>query len=188
VLDLCSGSGGKALAIAALMENKGLIAAHDNNRFRLLRSDERIRRSGASIIRSFPDFDAVARQAPYDTVLVDAPCSSTGTIRRNPDVAWRWKENEIQAFGRIQLDLLLKGAYLVKRGGKLVYSTCSLLKPENQYIASRFLEMKKDFSPCETGLKIPVASGEGNFVRLPLDLQGYEGDGYFIAVFSRNKS
>ncbi|TAL16674.1 RsmB/NOP family class I SAM-dependent RNA methyltransferase [bacterium] len=183
VLDLCAGSGGKSLALAALMENRGLIVAHDNARLRLLRSDERIRRSGATIIKPLSAYEEVAGSAPYDVVLVDAPCSSTGTLRRNPDVSWRWKKADILSFSKVQRELLQKGSELVKRGGKLVYSTCSLLAPENRFVAEKFLENNRNFSPAKVlpGLPFSCIGSEG--VRLPLNLPGYEGDGYFIASF-----
>jgi 16S rRNA (cytosine967-C5)-methyltransferase len=186
VLDLCAGSGGKALALAALMENRGMIVAHDNSKLRLLRSDERVRRSGATIIKPLFAYEEVVKAGPYDVVLVDAPCSSTGTLRRNPDVSWRWKKADILSFSKIQGELLQKGADLVKKGGRLVYSTCSLLTPENQLVVQKFLETNGNFEKSKVLPGLPSSCMDREGIRLSLDLPGYEGDGYFIASFLKN--
>ncbi len=183
ILDLCAGGSGKALAIAAITENQANITSYDKYLRRLLNGVERIERAGAKV-EIAQTFNEVVEKIPFDTVLVDAPCSSTGTMRRNPDVCWRVQEQDIASFAAIQGELLTRAALLVRKGGKVVYSTCSLMKGENYAVVEKFLSENKEFSPIS--FKAGGFSSDSGVSRLPMTLEGYEGDGYFIAVLRRN--
>lgn len=143
VVDFCAGAGGKTLALAALMRSTGQVFACDVSAARLARLRPRLARAGASNVQPFaidretdPKLDRLAGRA--DLVLVDAPCSGTGTLRRNPDLKWRLQEHEIAELQARQLAILRAAARLVKPGGALVYATCSLLPDENEAVASGF--------------------------------------------------
>jgi 16S rRNA (cytosine967-C5)-methyltransferase len=163
VIDFCAGAGGKTLALAALMRSTGQIFACDVSAARLARLRPRLARAGASNVQPFaidretdPKLDRLAGRA--DLVLVDAPCSGTGTLRRNPDLKWRLQEHEIVELRARQLAILRAAARLVKPGGALVYATCSLLPDENEAVASDFE------SVCESA----AAPGGARFVRGPV--------------------
>lgn len=143
VVDFCAGAGGKTLALAAMMRSTGQIYACDVAPRRLARMRPRLARSGASNVQPLGidterdrRLDRLAGRA--DLVLVDAPCSGTGTLRRNPDLKWRIDPGDIERLAQQQYDILAAAARLVKPGGALVYATCSLLDEENAGVASRF--------------------------------------------------
>lgn len=155
VLDLCAGAGGKTLAMAARLENKGRIIATDTAGWRLKRTKERLKRAGAfnvelKEITGAQDKWFKRQKDRFDHVLVDAPCSGTGTWRRNPDQKWRITFSDIQELSSLQQSLLKAAASLVKPGGYLVYATCSLLCEENEDVVNAFLSEHPDFAlkPC----------------------------------------
>jgi 16S rRNA (cytosine967-C5)-methyltransferase len=196
VVDFCAGAGGKTLALGALMRSSGRLYAFDVNARRLAGLGPRLRRSGLTnvhpvAIRSESDPRVKRLSGKCDRVLVDAPCSGSGTVRRNPDLKWRFDQPELERVGQIQRALLPAAARLVKPGGRLVYSTCSLLARENQDVVAGFLD-------AHPGLRIvPAASvfaaqsiviDESDrfapyFVMLP-HLHGT--DGFFGAVLERS--
>jgi len=131
VLDLCAGAGGKTLHMAALMRNEGEIHAYDVARDKISRLHERAKKAGASCVRSIDKTALDNAKAVYDLVLIDAPCSSLGTLRRNPDRVLKWDAHEAQALSQLQSELILKARALVKKGGRLAYATCTIRPQEN---------------------------------------------------------
>lgn len=139
VIDWCAGAGGKTLALGALMKDRGLLQALDVNRARLAGLAPRLQRSGLTIVRTalVSDPAAAALKARADLVLVDAPCSATGTLRRNPEL--RLRTPDLAALAATQLGILAAAARAVKPGGTLVYATCSVLRQENEDVVAAFL-------------------------------------------------
>lgn len=195
VADFCAGAGGKTLALGALMRSTGRLYAFDVHAKRLAGLGPRLKRSGLSNV--FPTAIASERDprvkrlaGKIDRVLVDAPCSGSGTLRRNPDLKWRFDEQELERVNRIQADVLRSAARLVKPGGRLVYATCSLLSRENQQVVESFLAESPQFSVLPAA---DVLAGQGIhvdqvgrfapwFVMLP-HLHGT--DGFFAAVLQK---
>jgi 16S rRNA (cytosine967-C5)-methyltransferase len=195
-LDLCAGAGGKALALAALMENRGQIYATDTDGRRLMQGHVRIERSGARNIQHRPprgNADVLADlEARCDLVVVDAPCTGTGTWRRNPDAKWRIRPGALEQRIAEQDKVLAAAVRFVKHGGRILYVTCSLLREENEDRVAGFLASHADFSPvpagelCErAGLPqlAPFASPFGYGLRLTPLQAGT--DGFFIAMLKR---
>ena len=193
VLDFCAGAGGKTLALAASMENRGHLVASDISAKRLERATERLRRAGASIVQRVPLSSArdkwVKRHAQgFDRVFVDAPCTGTGTWRRNPDAKWRLRPEDLAELVALQAEILDSAQRLVKPGGRLVYVTCSLLAEENEQQVARFLAGHPAFSLLPVG---PVwrmvigteAPAEGEMLRLTSARHGT--DGFFVALLAR---
>lgn len=145
IIDACAGSGGKSLHLAALMENKGKIIAFDNaKKLELLK--KRAARNGVTIIETIPiDIKHTKQLAEGSAtaVLIDAPCSGLGVLRRNPAAKWHMNPKKIEALLKLQEEILQKNALLVKKGGLLVYATCSIFPDENQYQITRFLDSEK---------------------------------------------
>lgn len=188
VIDFCAGAGGKTLALADLMRSSGQVYACDTSRARLARMKPRLARSGLSNVQSFaidsetdPKLRRLAQRA--DLVLVDAPCSGTGTLRRNPDLKWRGSEDALQRLTTLQAGILAAAAQLVKPGGALVYGTCSLLDEENQVIAEAFERTHPDFERENAAQWVPQAACEGDFLRLWPHIHG--SDGFFGARWRR---
>lgn len=183
VVDLCAGAGGKTLALAAAMQNLGTLVAADTDRSRLSRLGPRADRAGARVAETLllnpgREMDALEHlRGQADAVLVDAPCSGTGTWRRNPEARWRLDEAALDRFRAAQAHVLDLGAQLVRPGGRLVYVTCSLLDEEGTGQAEAFLQRHPGWSPQE--LALPLGRSRGIGIRLsPLeDLC----DGFFIA-------
>jgi len=157
IVDFCAGAGGKTLALASAMRNTGQVYACDNNSARLARLKPRLTRSGLSNVQPFaldsehdPKLMRLASKA--DAVLVDAPCSGFGTLRRNPDLKWRFKADDLDRLLAQQASILTAASRLVRPGGWLVYATCSLLREENDDQVLAFLAQHPDFvleSPME---------------------------------------
>ena len=151
VLDLCAGGGGKALALAAMMENQGQIFATDADLHRLAPIHERLNRAGARNVQVLTPRRGVDELKPLeqhcDLVFVDAPCTGTGAWRRNPDSKWRLRPNAVDLRKREQDEVLGKAAHAVKPGGRLHYVTCSLLREENEDRVAAFIESHPDFLP-----------------------------------------
>jgi 16S rRNA (cytosine967-C5)-methyltransferase len=185
VVDFCAGAGGKTLAIGAMMQNKGRITACDVMERRLEKSTERFRRAGLHNIETKPlsserDPWVKRHKGSFDRVLADAPCSGTGTWRRNPDARWRVLGPELKDLLRIQGDILDSASRLVKTGGRLIYSTCSLLPDENERQIEKFLAAHPDFTLTPGGL-----NGEAYLSLTPAQ---HGTDGFFAAVMVKGKS
>ncbi len=191
VVDFCAGAGGKTLALGALMRNTGRLYAFDVSEKRLAKLKPRMARSGLSnvhpvLIAHEKDAKIKRLAGKIDRVLVDAPCSGLGTLRRNPDVKWRQKVEAIAEMQEKQAAILAGAARLVKGGGRLVYATCSLLDEENDFIATQFLAAHPDFVllPMTQVLaeqKIELEMGD----YLKLLPHRHHTDGFFAAVFER---
>ncbi len=145
VVDLCAGPGGKATNIAELMMNQGTVIAVDVRPVRLKFVLDNARRLGLNILFGVVADGRVFRARDIDRVIVDAPCSGLGVLRRRADLRWRMNEEEIENLSRLQLALLLNIADSVRPGGVLVYSTCTLEPEENELVVYRFLELREDF-------------------------------------------
>src|SRR6185312_1481114 len=193
VVDFCAGAGGKTLALAAAMKNRGHLVASDIAEKRLERATQRLRRAGASIVQRQPLSSArdkwVKRHAQgFDRVFVDAPCTGTGTWRRNPDAKWRLRPEDLAELTALQAEILDSAARLAKPGGRVIYATCSLLAEENEAQVERFLAAHGDFSLRPIGAvwaeTIGVAPpAEGDMLRLTPARHGT--DGFFVAVLER---
>lgn len=185
VIDLCAGAGGKSLALAAAMANRGRVIASDTDRARLSRLQPRAVRAGASIIETVlldPGREGQALSAwvgKADAVLVDAPCSGTGTWRRNPEARWRLRPAEVERLAQLQARLLDLAATLVRPGGRLIYVTCSLLDAEGRDQAEQFLQRQSAWRAEPPSL--PAGRPHGPGTRLTPRHDGT--DGFFIARF-----
>ncbi|MDP3135883.1 MAG: RsmB/NOP family class I SAM-dependent RNA methyltransferase [Burkholderiaceae bacterium] len=200
VVDFCAGAGGKTLAIGACMRNTGRLYAFDTAAHRLDALKPRLARSGLSNVHpaaiAHERDDRVKRLAgKIDRVLVDAPCSGLGTLRRNPDLKWRQSPESVQEMAVKQLAILQGASRLLKSGGRLVYATCSLLPQENEAIARAFGEANPDFTPLDaaeilSGLKIEQAASlcsgpERGTEYLRLWPHKHGTDGFFAAIWVR---
>jgi len=189
VCDFCAGAGGKTLAIAATMANKGHIAACDVSEKRMAAATQRLRRAGAFNVERHALADendgwVKKHKASFDRVLVDAPCTGTGTWRRNPDARWTLREAEIDELAAKQKRILASAARLVKPGGRLVYATCSVLAAENEAQAEAFAAAHPDFSVVPVREIWPDApAAEGPWLKL--DPARDRTDGFFVAAFAR---
>jgi 16S rRNA (cytosine967-C5)-methyltransferase len=150
VIDLCAGAGGKTLAIAALMQGKGRLIATDSDKRQLAPIHERLSRAGvhnADIRTPKGDADPLADiRGSADLVVIDAPCTGTGTWRRNPDAKWRMRPGALEIRLRDQIEVLDRAAPLVKSGGRIAYITCSVLHPENGEQVKAFVTRHPEFS------------------------------------------
>ena len=191
VVDFCAGAGGKTLALGATMRNTGRLYAFDVSEKRLAKLKPRMARSGLSNIHPVliaHENDAKVKRlaGKIDRVLVDAPCSGLGTLRRNPDVKWRQTPEAIVEMNAKQTAILSSAARLVKSGGRLVYGTCSLLDEENEAIATQFLATHEHFSlmPMKDVLaEQKIALEMDDYLKLSPHL--HHTDGFFAAVFVR---
>jgi 16S rRNA (cytosine967-C5)-methyltransferase len=193
IADFCAGAGGKTLALGAMMRNTGRLYAFDVSDKRLAKLKPRLARSGLSnvhpaVIAHENDTKVKRLAGKMDRVLVDAPCSGLGTLRRNPDLKWRQAEKDVGELNQKQSSILAGAARLVKPGGLLVYATCSFLEEENEAIASRFLQDMQAFElvPVREILeeqKIGLEAGE--YLRLLPHI--HDTDGFFCAVFRRRQ-
>ncbi len=183
VIDLCAGAGGKTLALAAAMGNRGRLIAADTDRGRLSAMPQRLARAGVTIVESRllnprREWQALADLAGIaDQVLVDAPCSGTGTWRRNPEARWRLTPERLQKLIDEQDRLLLLAAELLRPGGNLTYVVCSLLPAEGEARVAAFMSKKDSFAPGS--FHIP---GQADAVAATTLSPGTHGcDGFFIA-------
>jgi 16S rRNA (cytosine967-C5)-methyltransferase len=193
VVDFCAGAGGKTLALGAIMRNTGRLYAFDVSEKRLAKLKPRLARSGLSnvhpvLIAHENDAKVKRLAGKIDRVLVDAPCSGLGTLRRNPDVKWRQTPQSIIELNAKQISILSGAARLVKVGGRLVYATCSLLDEENEAIVAQFLASHEDFAV------VPMSDVLAE-QKIALEMQDYlkllphkhQTDGFFAAVLERKK-
>jgi len=197
VLDLCAGAGGKTLALAAAMQNTGQIYAYDADKKQLRPIFERLKRAGVRNVQVLEAGDEKALSAlgpRFDLVLVDAPCTGSGTWRRKPDAKWRLKPANIPERQEEQQRVLELGASLTKPGGRLVYVTCSVLPEENRDQVDAFLAGHDDFAiePYEDvwaeGIGgVAPQSADGRSDTLQLTPAQHATDGFFIALMRRNK-
>jgi 16S rRNA (cytosine967-C5)-methyltransferase len=195
VADFCAGAGGKTLALGASMRNTGRLYAFDTSGHRLAALRPRLARSGLSNVHPaqlvHERDERIKRLAgKMDRVLVDAPCSGLGTLRRNPDLKWRQSPETVQELQALQTAILTSAARLVKPGGRLVYATCSILPEENEAVVQAFLANSSEFTLMDAGaelerLKIdnPAALTSQGFLRLwP---HRHATDGFFAALLQR---
>jgi 16S rRNA (cytosine967-C5)-methyltransferase len=163
VLDYCAGGGGKTLALAAAMEGRGRLLAHDANPRRMSDLPLRARRAGAVV--EVLQTEALRRLAPRcDLVMVDAPCTGIGAWRRTPDAKWRLRPSDLPRFARLQDEVLVEAAAYVRRGGTLVYATCSLLQRENGDRVAAFLAARPGWRCLGSRTLGPTEGGDGFFV------------------------
>lgn len=198
VVDFCAGAGGKTLAIGAAMRNSGRLYAFDTSAHRLDAIKPRLARSGLSNVHpvaiAHERDERIKRLAgKIDRVLVDAPCSGLGTLRRSPDLKWRQTPETVATQAELQRRILASAARLVKPGGRLVYATCSLLLQENEDVAEAFTRDQADFEvlparelleSVQVGQADSLVSGEaGRFLRLwP---HRHATDGFFAAIWRK---
>jgi 16S rRNA (cytosine967-C5)-methyltransferase len=192
VVDFCAGAGGKTLHIGALMANTGTVYAFDVLAKRLEKLKPRLRRAGLNNVRMVTisherDARVQRLKGKIDRVLVDAPCSGTGTLRRNPDIKWR--DINLAELTDTQQRILAAAAELLKPGGRLVYATCSLLKEENEDIVEKFLAARPEFHvvPVNEILErrhIPLSMA-GDALRLLPHL--HQTDGFYAVALERNQ-
>lgn len=195
IIDFCAGAGGKSLLLGALMRSTGRLYAFDVSAARLARAKPRFARSGLSnVVPVAIDGDNDARvkrlAGKAQRVLVDAPCSGIGTLRRNPDLKWRQHPDSLAELCELQHRILKSAARCVAPGGRLVYATCSLLEEENAAQAERFLAEHPDFERLDAAEIIknrcPDLELDGPYMQLRPDVHGT--DGFFAAVFERRKA
>jgi len=191
VADFCAGAGGKSLAMGALMRNTGRLYAFDVSEKRLHNLGQRLKRSGlsnmhAQVISSETDPKLKRLNGKFDRVLVDAPCSGLGTLRRNPDLKWRQTPEDIAELNVKQTNILARAAKLTKNGGRLIYATCSLLSDENEQISEQFLAAHPDFkllNAAEILAQQQIKLDTGHYLKLLPHL--HNTDGFFAAVFEK---
>ena len=193
IADFCAGAGGKTLLIGALMRSQGRLYAFDVAEKRLSKLKPRLARSGLSNvhpvrIESEKDIRIKRLGGKLDRVLVDAPCSGLGTLRRNPDLKWRQTPESVSELASRQAAILQAAAALLKPGGRLVYATCSLLEAENEAVVAAFLAAHSEFRllPAKGLLEkqeIAVEGESDDFLRLLPHLHGT--DGFFAAAMER---
>jgi 16S rRNA (cytosine967-C5)-methyltransferase len=195
IIDFCAGAGGKTLLLGALMRSTGRLYAFDVSASRLARAKPRFARSGLSnvvpvAIESENDTRVKRLAGKAQRVLVDAPCSGIGTLRRNPDLKWRQHPEALAELTELQHRILKSAARCVAPGGRLVYATCSLLDEENGQQADRFLAEHPDFERVDAAAllaqRVPSLVLDGPYVQLRPDAHGT--DGFFAAVFERKKA
>lgn len=192
VADFCAGAGGKTLLLGAMMESTGRLYAMDVAEQRLARLKPRVKRAGLSNVQSIAmrtenDIKAKRLAGKLDRVLVDAPCTGLGTLRRNPDLKWKQSPTDVEELTAKQLRILTGAARLPRPGGRLVYATCSLLPEENRGVVDAFLETHPEFHRvsaqqilAEQG--ITVECGE-EFAVYP---DTHDTDGFFATVLERD--
>lgn len=200
VVDFCAGAGGKTLAIGASMRSTGRLYAFDTSAHRLAAFKPRMARSGLSNVHptaiAHERDDRVKRlSGKMDRVLVDAPCTGLGTLRRNPDLKWRQNLQAVEEMAVKQAAILQSASRMVKSGGRLVYATCSVLPQENEAIAQAFAAANPDFVPLSageilTGLKVENApslcsGGEDGQLYLRLWPHRHATDGFFAVVWEK---
>jgi len=194
VVDFCAGAGGKTLALGAAMHSEGRLYAFDTSKARLANLAPRLKRSGLSNVHpqhidSERDSRIKRLAAKIDRVLVDAPCSGLGTLRRNPDLKWRQSADGLAQLVAKQKAILAAAAQLVKPGGRLVYATCSVLREENEDVVASFLAAHPQFRSLHCGELLThqgIALDTGEHLIVSPDAHGM--DGFFAAAVERNSA
>jgi 16S rRNA (cytosine967-C5)-methyltransferase len=194
VVDFCAGAGGKTLALASAMANRGKLVACEVSQRRLDRAARRLRRAGVTNVERRAlsgerDKWVKHHKAGFDRVFADVPCLGTGTWRRNPDAKWRMRPEDLAELLERQQTILRSAARLVRPGGRLIYATCSLLREEDEAQAEAFLAAMPDFSllPVAQVWKETIGGaspGGGDYLRLTPARHGT--DGFFVAIFERH--
>ncbi len=183
VLDVCAAPGSKTTLLAALAPQASIIAS-DLHPHRLRTLSELAKKQGASIIKLA--CDATERlpfgEAPFDRVLVDAPCSGTGTLRHNPEIRWRLAPADIDQLAEKQAEILANAAAVVRPGGRLVYSTCSVEPEENEHVIKNFLNQREDFRRALLDAPFELQTENGAVRTWP---HRHDTDGFFIAAIER---
>lgn len=194
IIDYCAGAGGKTLLLGALMRSTGRLYAFDVSAARLARAKPRFARSGLSnivpvVIAEQNDVRVKRLRGKAHRVLVDAPCSGLGTLRRNPDLKWRQHPESLEHLRKTQASILRQAARCVAPGGRLVYATCSVLSSENEEQVQAFLAEHSDFTLLDAGKivkdRCENLTFEEPYLRLRPDVHGT--DGFFAAVLERRK-
>jgi 16S rRNA (cytosine967-C5)-methyltransferase len=192
VVDFCAGGGGKTLHLGALMENTGSLYALDVHQRRLEKLWSRVKRAGLDNVRCLTlkdesDEEVLRRIGQAQRVLVDAPCSGTGTLRRNPDIKWR--DIDLDKLVQMQGRILRAASKLLRPGGRLVYATCSLLRQENEEVVGAFLREHPQFSPVSACGVVSTFAADADalchdgYLRLLPHRHGT--DGFFAAIVER---
>ncbi|MFD2616932.1 16S rRNA (cytosine(967)-C(5))-methyltransferase RsmB [Terrilactibacillus laevilacticus] len=196
VLDACAGPGGKTSHIAELMENQGEIVAFDLHKHKTRLIDQHANRLGLSIIHTMA-LDAREAQTQFknesfDRILVDAPCTGLGVIRHKPEIKWEKKNTDVERIVKIQQDIIQQVAPLLKKGGRLIYSTCTIDKRENEKVIYDFLSKNSEFEWEQEGMAHLPKKIKNNLIDdqsmvqiLPSD---YGTDGFFICCLRRKKA
>jgi 16S rRNA (cytosine967-C5)-methyltransferase len=194
VADICAGAGGKTLALAAMMKNGGRLIAHDLDRFRLRPIFERLTRAGVMNceVISAQDKGKLDSMGPFDRVVIDAPCSGSGSWRRKPDAKWRLTRKQLDQRLKDQALVLDRGAGLVKTGGSLLYITCSVLPEENADQITAFLARHPEMRvmPYRGSWAKSIGgtapdSADGSADTLLLTPARHDTDGFFMAVMQK---
>jgi 16S rRNA (cytosine967-C5)-methyltransferase len=199
VIDLCAGAGGKTLAVAAMMQGKGRLIATDHDKRQLAPIHERLSRAGvhnAEVRTPKGAGDTLADiKASADLVLIDAPCTGTGTWRRNPDAKWRMRPGALEVRLKDQVEVLDRASGLVKPGGRIAYITCSVLLPENGEQVQNFLTRHPDFALVPPSQTVTVIGDKADAFAAAA-LKSDEGwlmtprrtgtDGFFVSILRRN--
>ncbi|HEU0154505.1 MAG TPA: RsmB/NOP family class I SAM-dependent RNA methyltransferase [Stellaceae bacterium] len=196
VVDFCAGAGGKTLALAAAMRNKGKLVACDVSPRRLERAARRLRRAGVAnverrVLAREHDPWVKHHAHSFDRVFVDAPCLGTGTWRRNPDAKWRAQPQDLAELVEHQQQILRSAARLVRPGGRLIYATCSLLHEEDEAQAEAFLAVEPDFTAVPAArawhdtIGSPCPCGADHLFLTPAR---HGTDGFFVAIFERSQT
>ncbi len=197
VLDTCAAPGTKTTAIAERVGNSGQVTALDRHagRLRLVARDSRrlglrqirtLERDASLSLADLCDRGQVPHPGPFDRVLVDAPCTGLGTLRRNPDARWRIRPGDAEELTRLQRAILERAAEVLRAGGRLVYSTCTLLPEENEQMVTRFLEASPNFRllpPEELPTSLAEVMGQDGFMRCFPHV--HDTDGFFAAALER---
>ncbi|MEZ5277123.1 MAG: RsmB/NOP family class I SAM-dependent RNA methyltransferase [Opitutaceae bacterium] len=182
-LDACAGAGGKSLHLAGLVGAEGSVTAMDRRASALAELQKRAERSGLANIRCLSQRLSHAPRQAFDGVLVDAPCSGSGTWRRHPFLRHQTDPETLAKQAERQIEILGQAANCVRPGGRLVYATCSLCRTENEAVVEAFLARHPDFSPFPSSnpLNLPEAAGPGHYI-LP---ERFNGDGFYVAILQR---
>lgn len=187
IFDVCAAPGGKTALIASLMENQGLIIAGDLHLARVKLIQQTAKKLAVNIIKPIC-YDAAqaipfSKNLLFDRVLVDAPCSGTGTLRHNPEIKWRLLPKKLEELSKLQLAILSNCAELVKPKGRLIYSTCSLEYEENEQVIEEFLSKNKNFQLIKAEVSLDLITKEG-FIRTFPYRDNTEG--FFVAILEKN--
>jgi len=195
IIDFCAGAGGKTLLLGALMRSTGRLYAFDVSQARLARAKPRFARSGLSnivpvVIQPSTDQRVKRLRGKAQRVLVDAPCTGLGTLRRNPDLKWRQHPDAVGEYVALQKRILAEASACVAPGGRLVYATCSLLPEENELQVEAFLQAHPEFERLDAAAiaaeRCPGIHEDGPYLQLRPDRHGT--DGFFAAVMQRRKA
>jgi 16S rRNA (cytosine967-C5)-methyltransferase len=192
VADICAGAGGKTLALAAMMKNSGTLVAHDNDKRRLRPIFERLTRAGVMCVDVQDDITQLT-PASFECVVIDAPCSGSGSWRRKPDAKWRLKPAQLDIRRKEQREVLATGAKLVRPGGRMVYITCSVLPEENAEQVDTFMKQNGTFKrvsyrQCwpEYAGPVPISALGPDSDMLMLTPAQHATDGFFVAVMQKS--